>query len=317
MMATTGTTGTTGSTVQVVTRGKNAAIEEIRVLGARRFLSGEFYHAFLRARWSAVIAGIVVFYLLLNAVFAALYVITGGIANARSRSFLDAYYFSVQTMGTIGYGAMYPQGGAANALVILESVTSLIVTAVVTGLVFSKFSLLTAKVAFAHKAVIGPFDGVPTLMIRFGNERKSQIIEAHIRVMLMRTELTKEGTTFYRMHDLALTRALAPALTRSWTVMHPIVPGSPLHGASPDTVKRDEVELVVTINGTDETSLQPVHARARYMDDAIIWGARFADVLSQAEDGVYELNLHKFNDITPTAPMPEFPYPEGVQELPP
>ena len=213
-------------------------------------------------------------------------------------------------MGTIGYGAMYPRSELANVIVVLESVTGLLVTALATGLVFAKFSLTTARIVFAERAVIGMMDGVPTLMLRLGNERSNRIIECTVRVSIVRTERTKEGMTFYRMIDLALARERTPALSRSWTAMHPITPGSPFHGQTPASIKAAEVELFVTVIGIDDTSLQSVHARHKYTDEGIVWGARHADVLSEAPDGILVLDLRKFHDLTPTLPTAEFPYPE-------
>jgi inward rectifier potassium channel len=263
----------------------------------------------LRVRWSVALAMIVVFWLALNAGFATLYVLVGGLENARARSFWDAFCFSVQTMGTIGYGSMYPTSVGANVVMISESVASLIVTAVATGLVFAKFSRSTARLAFSRHAVIGPMDGVPTLMLRVGNERGNQILEATVRVALMRTERLKEGSTFYRMIDLKLTRDRSPAMARSWTVLHPIVDGSPLASATPESIARDEVELLVTVVGTDDTSLQPVHARHTYLDRDIVWGARHADILSETENGNLILDVRRFHDIEPTTPVDGFPYP--------
>jgi inward rectifier potassium channel len=191
----------------------------------------------------------------------------------------------------------------------VESVVGLVVTAVATGLIFAKFSRSTARVVFAHHAAIGPMDGVPTLMIRVGNERGNSILEATIRLVLLRTEKLKEGSTFYRMLDLKLTRERSPAMARSWTVLHPIIEGSPLFGATPESLAKDEVELVVTLVGTDDTSLQQVHARARYLDADILWGARHADVLSEGPDGRLTLDIRRFDETEPTKPIEGFPYP--------
>jgi inward rectifier potassium channel len=289
----------------------------VTVLGAQHLYFRDAYHAFLRITWRAAIALIVVFYLTLNALFALAYMVSDGVVNAAHGSFVDAYYFSIQTMGTIGYGAMYPRGPIANALVILESVSGLLITAVVTGLVFAKFSHPTARLVFCRTAVISPMEGVPTLMFRVGNERSNQIIDAHIRVVLMRTELTKEGTTFYRMHDLVLSRERSPALTRSVTVMHPITPKSPLYGQTPESIRKDEVELQISVMGLDDTSYQPVHAQSRYNETSIVWGARLADVLSEDADGNVILDLRKFHEIVPTRPQEGFPYPavEGAVDV--
>jgi inward rectifier potassium channel len=284
--------------------------DEIRVIGARKLPFRDFYHVFLRAPWPLALSAIVAAYCTLNALFAVAYYFSHGVAGMRVRSYADAFYFSVQTMGTIGYGSMYPRSELANVLVVLESVTGLLVTALATGLVFAKFSLTTSRIVFAQRAVIGLMDGVPTLMVRLGNERSNRIVEATVRVSIVRTERTKEGMVFYRMIDLALARERTPALSRSWTAMHPITPASPLHGQSPASLKATEVELFVTVIGIDDTSLQSVHARHKYMDTGIVWGARHADVLSEAADGVLELDLRRFHDLTPTARTPDFPYPE-------
>jgi inward rectifier potassium channel len=279
------------------------------VVGAPRQTLRDVYHLFLRVRWSVALAAIVAAYLGLNAIFAAIFASVGGVANARPHNFWDAFCFSVQTMGTIGYGAMYPTTAAANAVVVAESVTSLIVTAVATGLVFAKFSRSTVRVAFSRHAVIGPMNGVPTLMLRVGNERANNILEATIRVALIRTEHLREGTSFYRMIDLKLTRERSPAVARSWTILHPIVDDSPLVGATPESLERDEAEINVTLVGTDDTSLQPVHARRRYLTKDILWGARHADVLSEDDAGNLILDVRRFHEVEPTEPVEGFPYP--------
>src|SRR5262249_47047312 len=160
---------------------------EIHILGAPRVGLRDLYHGLLRVPWWAALGTIVGGYLALNAVFATLYLAVGGIANAEPGSFADAFFFSVQTMGTIGYGAMHPAPRVANALVVAESVTGLVVTALATGLVFARFSQTRARVVFSSRAAIGPMDGVPTLMIRVGNERGNRIVDASFRLGLTRT----------------------------------------------------------------------------------------------------------------------------------
>jgi inward rectifier potassium channel len=269
----------------------------------------DVYHAFLRLPWWAGLASLVGTYLLLNALFAALYVVTGGIANARAGSFVQAFYFSVQTMGTIGYGALYPVSTAANLLVVAESVVGLMVTAVATGLLFAKFSRVAGRLVFTRQVVIAPMDGVPTLMFRVGNERSNQIMEATVSVVLVRTERTREGMVFYRMYDLVLARSRSAALSRSWTVMHPITAASPLYGKTPGALRAEETELIVSLVGVDDTSLSPVHARHTYADSDVIWGARHADVLSEKPDGSMEMDVRRFHELVPTAATEAFPYP--------
>src|SRR5262249_30477771 len=152
-------------------------------------------------------------------------------------------------------------------------------TALATGLVFAKFARTTARVVFTRQLVIAPMDGVPTLMLRVGNERSNQIMEAQMHLAMIRTERTKEGMIFYRTYDLPLVRSRQHALSRSWTVMHAITPGSPLYGQTPETLQAAEAELTATVAGVDDTSLQPVHAQKVYSDSEVLWGARHADIL--------------------------------------
>lgn len=283
----------------------------VLIVGAKSTPFRDFYHRFLRVSWPVALLALVAVFLALNAAYAGLYLVTGGVANARPGSFVDAFFFSVQTMGTIGYGSMYPASLAANVLVVSEAVVGLLVVALATGLVFAKFSQSNARIVFSRQVVIAPWDGVPTLMFRVGNERGNQIMEAHIRVVMIRTERTKEGVTFYRMLDLPLTRDRSPALSRSWTVMHSITPDSLLHGHSPESLRAIECELLVTVVGVDDTSLQPVHARHTYLDNEIVWGARHRDVLHERPDGQMVLDVTRFHDIEPIEPSVDFPYPKS------
>ncbi len=303
---------------RVRTRSRQTAVREpgadysIRILNDRRAPLRDFYHALLRRPWRVTIAAISGAFLIANALFACAYLLAGGIAHAGPRSFGDAFFFSVQTMGTIGYGAMYPESVAANLVVVAESITSLTLTALATGLVFAKFSRSTARLVFSREVVISPVDGVPTLMFRLSNQRGNRIVDAQIRAGLVRKEVRSEGTTFYRMIDLRLSREHALSLSRSWSVMHPIDAASPLHGATPESIAADETELSVMVIGLDDTSMQPVHASQQYFARQILWGARHVDILSEADNGDLLLDLDKFDDTEPTAPTADFPYPRDA-----
>jgi inward rectifier potassium channel len=281
----------------------------IRVTGAPRQRFRDAYHRYLRLPWWTALAGIVGYVLLLNLLFAAAYFFTDGIANARPGMFRDAFYFSIQTFCTIGYGAMYPTTDLANVLVVIEALVGLLATALATGLVFAKFTLSAASVVFSRHVTISPMDGVPTLSFRLGNERGNQIVEAQIKVVLVKTVKTREGTTFYRMIDLPLARERTPAFARSFNALHAIVEGSPLFGATPESLKECEAELIVSMIGTDDTSLQPVHARHTYMDQDVLWGHRLEDVLREEADGTLVLDVKRFHDVVKTEPTEGFPYP--------
>jgi inward rectifier potassium channel len=282
---------------------------EIQIVGDRRTPLRDFYHALLRLPWWVTIAAISGSFLAANALFAVAYLLVGGVAHAAPWSFGDAFFFSVQTMGTIGYGAMFPESVGANWVVVVESITSLTLTALATGLVFAKFSRSRGRLIFTRYAVISPMNGLPTLGFRVGNQRGNQIVDARIRVVLMRTERTSEGRTFYRLLDLRLMRERSLSLTRSWNVLHVVDRDSPLHGETPASMIEKEIELQVLVVGLDDASMQTVHGGYRYFTHDILWGKRLADVLTEVDGEHLLLDLRKFHDTEPTPPTPDFPYP--------
>jgi inward rectifier potassium channel len=281
--------------------------EEIEIVGVqpRRF-GTDIYHFFLRAPWWVDLGVLSTVFVLANLLFAVGYHVTGGVFGAHG--FIDEFYFSVETMGTIGYGDLYPTTRAAHAIVTVEALAQVFLLAVTTGLVFAKFSIPRARVQFSQHPTIGPYDGVPTLQFRIGNERDSRLLEAVVRVVMMRTEKTLEGVTLYRMYDVKLERDRSPALARSWTVLHKIDQTSRMWGATPESLARDEVEFILTLEGTDELSVQRLHAQTRYEANLVRWGARHADMLSERPDGKLRLDLSQFHEVVPTKPTDEFPY---------
>lgn len=273
----------------------------MEVIGAEKTLVRDFYHSFLQTTWPRAVGLIVLAFVGLNLLFGTLYYFSHGVANAEKGSFFDAFSFSVQTLATIGYGAMYPQSHLAHVIVWFEAFAGVLLTAVVTGLVFSKFTLSAARIVFSREALISKIDGIPTLVFRVGNARENIVAEVTVRVVLIRTEHTAEGATLYRMYDLPLVRERTPALTRSWTVMHQIVPGGLLYGYDAERLAKEEVELGVAVFGTDDTSLQPVYARRTYYAHQILWGRKHADVLSERADGTMVLDLRRFHDHEPSS----------------
>lgn len=290
-------------------RNERLGAGEIEVVGAPRTPLSDLYYVLLRAPWWADLIGVSVLFLVINLLFAVAFDAIGGVSGARPDSLADYFFFSVQTMGTIGYGVMYPLSPAAEALVTGEVIVGVSLVAFTSGILFAKFSMPRARMQFAALATIAPFNGVPTLMFRVGNERASQIIEATVRVVMVRTERTAEGFTFYRLRDLRLERDRSPALSRSWNVLHCIDPSSPLFGATPETLARDDVEFILTVVGLDETSAQNVHARHSYDNSQVRWGARHADMLHELPDGGLRMDMRQFNLVLPTEPTPTFPYP--------
>jgi inward rectifier potassium channel len=285
--------------------------EEIEIVGMQPSAwANDLYHLLIRAPWWVDLVALSAAFLGANVLFAVAFTVVGGVEGAHS--FGDRFFFSVQTMGTIGYGAMYPRSTGAEIIVTVSSLTQIFLTAVTTGLVFSKFSIPRARVQFALHPVMTPYDGLPTLQFRIGNQRDSRMLEAVVRVVYIRTERTREGVTMYRMYDLRLERERSPALARSWTVLHKIEGDSPLVGASPESLQRDEGELILTLTGTDEASAQPLHAQQHYYADSIRWGYRHADMLSERSDGRLQLDMNRFHELVTTVPCDGFPYGEGA-----
>lgn len=285
------------------------APDQVRVVGVpREPLWRDIYHAFLTLPWWGALGILALGWATVNVVFAVLYASVGGVEGVPVGGFTQAFHFSVQTFGTIGYGVLHPKGPFANLLVDAESLLGMVLTAVATGLVFAKFARTAARMAFSERIAISPRNGVPTLALRVGNLRGNRIVDARFRVVLIRTEQLAEGGTFYRMIDLKLERDWAPALSRSFNVLHRIDAASPLYGVTPMGAREQELELVIVVTGVDETTMAPIHALAWYEEAQFAWGARYADVLSEGPDGTFTLDVRRFHALVPAEPTPDFPY---------
>ena len=265
-------------------------------LGVRKAILSDAYFVVLEASWSRVIAGIVVLYLLVNVLFAGVYVGVGGIQGARQGSFADAFFFSVQTMATIGYGAMHPVTPFANALVTAEALIGLLGVAMATGILFTKFARPVAKLVFSDVAVISVRDGVASLQFRVANIRGNHVMQAGLRVVLVRNEVTAEGESVRRWHDLDLVRSHSPIFAITWTAVHQITDESALHGETTASLRASEAEVIVTLAGTDSTLASTIHARHSYIADEILWGARFVDIIGRSDDGRRTIDFREFHN---------------------
>lgn len=278
---------------------------EILSIGLRQSPLRDAYHSLLVAPWRVFFALVLVAYLGANLVFAAGYLALGdAIEEARPGSFADAFFFSVQTMATIGYGKMAPRGLGGNLLVTVEALFGLLGLALVTGLVFAKFSRPHAMVVFSRNAVVTSFDGVPSLLVRMANERGNQIAEAQAHLVLLRNERTPEGEVVRRIHDLRLRRSQSAFFAFTWLVVHPITPDSPLHGETEESLRAKDVDLVASMTGLDETLSQSVHARHAWTPGQILWGKRFVDVLVPTDDGRRAIDYRRFHDVEPDGTAP-------------
>lgn len=268
--------------------------------GEYSFHWSDLYHWLLIASWTQFFSLIVGGYLVVNIAFAIAYLVGGNcIEKARPGSFTDAFFFSVQTMATIGYGAMYPKTTYANILVTLEAILGILAVAMATGLMFARFSRPTARVLFSEVAVICPYNGVPTLMFRAANQRDHKLIEAQVRMSLLRTEVTSEGHRLRRFYDLQPSSSQSPIFAISWLVMHPIDEDSPLYGETDASLVEEDAQIIVILTGLDETVSQTVHASQLYLPANLRWNHRFVDIVSDQADGSRHVSYSDFHTTTP------------------
>jgi inward rectifier potassium channel len=252
----------------------------------------------LRISWCSFLFGGVALYLAANAGFALLYLLQpGAIGNARPGSFADAFFFSVQTIATIGYGQLVPATLYANLVVTIETATGLMFLALATGLVFARFSRPTARILFSRVAVINHYNGVPTLMLRVANQRQSYILEAAASLVLVRDEETADGHSLTRFHDLKLERSRSPMFALSWQIMHRIDESSPLHGVTTQDIREADMRLAVTLSGVDETFAAGITARHTYAHEDILFERRFVDIFSDGDHPRHlYVDLGRFHD---------------------
>lgn len=284
---------------RIVKRNKQAEFDVIRK-GVSHPHWRDPYHLLLTLNWFWFFFAIAIFYIIINTLFALLYLAGGDcLENARPGSFADAFFFSVQTMASIGYGVMHPRTDYANVVVTIEALVGLMALAMSTGLMFARFSLPTAKVLFSNVAVIAPYNGVSTLIFRTANKRRNRILEAQVRVSLLRDELTKEGDFMRRFYDLKLVRSQTPIFALTWTVMHQIDESSPLYCATPESLVEVNSEIVVILTGLDETVSQTIHARHSYIESEILWNKRFVDIFSRKQNGRWLIDYTRFHEVEP------------------
>jgi inward rectifier potassium channel len=270
---------------------------EIIRIGHKSLLFRDFYANLLSLPWPVLIIFIAVFYICSNAFFATIYFVDGtGVENAHS--FLDFFFFSVQTMATIGYGVMVPKDIPTNLLVTIEAFWGFAYFAFVTGVVYTKFSRPTSRVLFSDVAVVSNFQGIPHLKIRLANQRLNRIVDAQANVYLLRDMVTKEGYPIRQINDLKLMRDHTPLLSLTWTLFHPIDESSPLFGNTTEDICRLGDEIIVSISGLDETLAQTIYAHHSYVAEEIIFDAFFEDVLTR-EEGSVRVDYNLFHAVRP------------------
>lgn len=261
------------------------------------------YNWLLQITWPRFFSLVVATYIAVNLVFALAFVLTGADAltgAAPGGRFWRAFFFSVETFGTIGYGNIAPQSVAAHVLMTVEALTGLLGIALITGLVFARFSRPVPRIAFSNRALIAPYRDGRALMFRIANERSSQLVDVEARIVLALFDQV-DGHATRRFNVLSLERNRVALFPLSWTIVHPIDEGSPLYGLTEQNLAERGAEFLVLLTASDETFMQTVHARSSYRYDEIVWGARFSDIFAHdraAQDLTVDISrIHAYERV--------------------
>ena len=261
----------------------------------------DVYHVAMTASWPAFLCGLAGVFVLVNVLFACVYwLVPGCVANAKG-DLLELFFFSVETLTTVGYGEYYPLTDYAHIVVSAETFAGLFFTASMLGLIFARLSRPRARIVFARSVAIAPHDGAPTLVIRVANERLNMISMATARVWVSMQQPTKEKVPFRRFLEMKLVRSENPIFTLSWTLLHVIDEASPLFGLDQAGLVASDAFLIVSVAGHDETSAQEVQSRHTYGLNDFKWKHRYVDILETTAEGLTMLNYEFFHHVEPVA----------------
>ncbi|HET7711833.1 MAG TPA: ion channel [Thermoanaerobaculia bacterium] len=275
----------------------------VRREGAEFWNSLSLYHYLLTISWPRFLGVAAAAYVATNAVFAVAYLacgpaaLSGADGLSLSKRLAAGFFFSVHTLATIGYGTIAPANTAANVVVVIEAFMGIVAFALIAGIVFARFSRPMAQIMFSRQAVVGPYRNGSALMFRIANERSNELVQLEARVMLARR---RSRTTQEREFiPLRLERDRVMFFPLAWTVVHPIDGTSPLYGVTPEQFRESESEILILLNGFDETFSQTVHARSSYVAGEVAWGARFGNAFIAAEDGRLGIDIRRLHEIEP------------------
>jgi inward rectifier potassium channel len=271
---------------------------EIETLGFSQGFWTDLYHRAMTVYWPVFFGSAATLFVALNAIFAFLYWLGHEpIANAEGNGPLAYFYFSIETLATVGYGDMHPQTNYGHLVATVEIFTGMSFLAVMTGLVFARFSRPRARFVFANTAVITRHEGRQALMIRAANARHNTISRASARLWLIRAERSIEGDQIRRFYELELDRSEHPMFVLSWMLFHFIDKESPLHEVTPSDLEEGDALLVLNVGGLDDSSAQQLYARHVYSWRDIRWRHRYKDITSVSPQGRFLLDYTKFHDV--------------------
>jgi inward rectifier potassium channel len=264
----------------------------------------DFYRWLLSLRWPQFAAFVAAVYIGLNLLFAVLYSLgRNSIAGLTSHSFLDSFFFSVQTLATVGYGHMYPQTIYGHVITTIEIMIGVFLLAVMTGLIFVRFSRPIARVVFSRSIVITPLNGRPTLMVRIGNENHHSLVEAEFRIMLSRDEPLLEGGDFRYFHNLKLQFDRLTVFPAALTLRHTIDEKSPLFEATPESLESSRVLFFVSVVGIDPVIAAAVQTQKDYTWRDIRFGERFVEIYTEHGGGRLTVDYGRIHETEPASSL--------------
>lgn len=273
---------------------------ELHKKGAPRFDLSDPYHLAVGLSWSGFALLFVAAMLAINLLFAGLYLLQpGSIANAQPGSMTDPFFFSLETLATVGYGAMSPGTLYGHIVSSVEIIVGMAFVAIMTGLTFVRFSRPRGKILFADKAVVATHNGQPTLMVRIANGRAVTLTDATARMSVLLQERTLEGALYRGVHELPLIRPRIPLFPLTWTLMHRIDEASPLFGRSTRELQRVETRMFVSIEVRDPTLAAQVYAIRDYGAADIALQHRYGDAVSVDAHGRTIADLNRISVIEP------------------
>lgn len=279
---------------------------DVTKVGVSRFDLRDPYHLALTASWPVFTLSVLALYAAINIMFATFYAaMPGSIGNARPGSIADGFFFSMETLATVGYGQMYPATTYGHVVSIAEIMAGLAFTTITTGLIFVRFSKPRAKILYADHMVITPYNGMPTLMVRIANGRMSMMTDLTVKLSALICEHSTEGHSMRRVNDLTLVRSNIPMFALTMTMMHRIDEHSPLYGHTAQSMLDGDVRLFLSVEARDSAINSTVHDLKDYKSQHIRFGMKYVDTVTVEPDGRTMADLTKLSAIEPDGTIAE------------
>jgi len=268
----------------------------IKKLGVSAHIISDFYYHLLRISWFKFLTLLISFYLLINTFFASLYFfLPSSIKNVQASSFWDTWIFSFQTSTTLGYGYLYPTNTLTNIIAVFDVISGILFVAVATGIAFTKLSRPSSKILFSKNVLITNYNGRPSLLLRIGNQRANEIIDAEVCMIALVSQVSPEGVSMRRMLDLKLEKNKTPLFSLSWTLMHTIDEESPLYNLKQDDYINEDIRFIISFTGIDDVFSATIHDRHIYSSEKVVFDKYFQDILGKDDKGNSTIDYSKFH----------------------